>query len=109
MANEPEGHKRRLINTIIIIIVRQVQEKEEELLVSEEEEQKGAGGRKEEEGGLRGFRVEESLPVMHREGGMMSITGSVVGGLQQCEKDVNTRQNKHGNVTGMLLHLRTLS
>ena len=49
MANEPEGHKRRLINTIIIIIVRQVQEKvKEELLVSEGVEQKGAGGRKEQ-------------------------------------------------------------
>ena len=47
MANEPEGHKRRLINTIIIITIRQEKVKGE-LLVSEEEEHKGAGGRKEQ-------------------------------------------------------------
>ena len=41
MANEPEGHKRRLINITITIIVRQVKEEVKEA-------ERGAGGRKEQ-------------------------------------------------------------
>ena len=38
MANEPEGHKRILININILIIIRQVREKVKEELSVEEEQ-----------------------------------------------------------------------
>ena len=40
MANEPEGHKRILINVNILIIIRQVREKvKDELSVEEEQKE----------------------------------------------------------------------